>query len=203
MTTIAILSQKGGAGKSTLARALAVAALEDGRRSAIIDADPQGTIVAWASRRVAKAPAVVALDGQPLDATAARWRQAGAEVIVIDTPPHARAVIALAAELADVVLIPVRPSPDDLAAVGPTVEIVRALNRPYGIVFNAAPPRGAALALARAALSAFGHVCPIAVVERLGHQYAAAEGLTVLEREPKSNGAEEIRAVWRWLLDRS
>ncbi|MBF0395050.1 MAG: ParA family protein, partial [Alphaproteobacteria bacterium] len=200
MKTIAILSQKGGAGKSTLARALAVAALEDGRPAAIIDADPQGTVLAWAGRRDAKAPAVAGLDGLPLERTAARWEEAGAEVLLLDTPPHATALIGIAAKLADVILIPVRPSPDDLAAIGPTVEIARQVGKPFGIVFNAAPPRGAALMLARAALTTFGHVCPTAVVERLGHQYASAEGLTILEREPRSPGAEEVRAVWRWVL---
>lgn len=202
MTIIAVLSQKGGAGKSTLARAMAVAALADGKSSVCIDADPQGTVIKWGRRRSARAPSVVGLDGRTLSEVVGEWQERGAAVIIIDTPPHVRPLVAVAAAAADVVVIPVRPSPDDLEAVGATVAIVREVGRPAGLVINAAPPRGASLALARSALATFSlPICPTALVERLTHQYASAEGLTALEREAGGKAAEEVLAVWRWLWD--
>lgn len=193
------MSQKGGAGKSTLARAFAVAGLMDGRRAAIIDADPQGTVAGWAKRRQAKAPAVVGLDGRTLADVLADLRDKGAELAIIDTPPHVKPLVSIAATEADAVAVPVRPSPDDLAAVGGTLAIVREIGKPAGIILNHAPVKSPALTMARAALSTFGlPIAPVALVERMAHQYAAAEGLTALEREPDGKAAAEIREVWQW-----
>jgi chromosome partitioning protein len=202
MKTIAVASQKGGVGKSLLTRSLAVAALAEGQRAAIIDADPQASALKWAGRRPHAAPTVRPVGPGGLREALDAYRQAGADLVVIDTPPHARPVVSLAAELADVVIIPVKPYPDDLEAIGATVEIVREINRRAGIVINAAPPKSAALALARAALATFGlPICPVTVVERLSHPYAIAEGVTATEREPNSKAAAEIAGLWAWVRD--
>jgi len=202
MITIAICSQKGGVGKSLLTRALAVAALAEGRRAAILDADPQGSSLKWSGRRPYPAPTVRPVGPGGLREALDACRLAGAELVFIDTPPHARPVVSLAAELADAVLVPVKPYPDDLEAIGATVEIIRAVGRPAGIVINAAAPKSAALTLARAALSTFNlPICPITIVERLSHPYAIAEGMTASEREPGSKAAAEILALWSWVRD--
>jgi chromosome partitioning protein len=199
MKIIAILSQKGGAGKSTLARAFAVAGLMDGQRTAIIDADPQGTVAGWAKRRQAKAPTVATLDGRTLIDVLADIRTKGAQLAIIDTPPHVKPLVSLAVTEADAVAVPVRPSPDDLAAVGGTLAIVRESGKPAGIIINHAPAKSLALTMARTALATFGlPIAPVALVERMAHQYAAAEGLTALEREPDGKAATEINVVWQW-----
>lgn len=111
MTIIAIVSQKGGAGKTTLAVHLAAAAERRGEVALIIDADPQATASQWAAWREEQPPEVI--DSAP-PRIAAKIRQAGeagATFIVIDTPPHADAAASKAMEVADLALIPCRPSP--------------------------------------------------------------------------------------------
>lgn len=202
MKTITIASQKGGVGKSLLTRSLAVAALAEGRRAAILDADPQGSAVKWSGRRPYPAPTVRPVGQGGLREALESYRAAGADLVLIDTPPHARPIVSLATELADAIIIPVKPYPDDLEAVGATVEIVREIGRPAGIVINSAPPKSAALTLARAALATFGlPICPVTVVERLSHPYAIAEGVTASEREPSSKAAAEIDGLWSWVRD--
>lgn len=200
MKILAIASQKGGVGKSLIARALAVTALGDGLRSAIIDADPQGSATKWSTRRPFPAPAIRPLGQGGLHEAIADFKKVGADLILIDTPPHARPVVSMAAELADAVIIPVRPFPDDLEAVGTTVEIVRTVGRKAGIIINGAPPKSSAVTMARAALATFSlPICPTIIVERLSHPYSVAEGLTATEREPNSKAAAEITALWTWV----
>ena len=125
MKTILIAAQKGGAGKTTLTRNLAVAAAEDGRHVLCLDLDPQGSLRGWWESREADSPSM--LDRDPLPAEiraaigAARERF---DLCIIDTPPAASEWLAEAIDAADLVLIPVRPSPDDLRAVGTTLAAV-------------------------------------------------------------------------------
>jgi len=199
MKILALMSQKGGSGKSTLARSLAVAGLCDEKRVALIDADPQQTVIRWAQQRESTAPTVFSTDQKPLPEIIAQARAAGAEFCIIDTPPHLRPLIALVANSVDAVIIPVRPSPDDLVAIGATIEIIRAVSVRAGIVINAAPIRTQSAILARSALSAFAlPICPSVISDRIAHQYAASEGLTALEYEPSGKAASEVSLVWQW-----
>lgn len=202
MKVLTVASQKGGVGKSLLTRALAVCALAHGRRAGILDADPQGSCVKWSGRRPHAAPTVRPVGQGGLREAVESYRQAGADLVIIDTPPHARPIVSLAAELADFVLVPVKPYPDDLEALGATIEILRGVKVPAGIVINMTAPKSAALTLARAALATFGlPICPTSLVERLSHPYAVAEGLTASEREPSSKAAAEIGALYGWIVD--
>ena len=118
MKTIVIAAQKGGAGKTTLARNLAVAASQDGRDVLCLDLDPQGSLRAWWEGRDADAPSMLDRDPAPdvLRATL-NAAQAQFDLCIIDTPPAAPEWLAEALGAADLVLISVRPSPDDLRAV--------------------------------------------------------------------------------------
>lgn len=200
MEVIAIASQKGGVGKSLLARAFAVAGLIEGKRAAIIDTDPQGNSASWGRRRPHPAPLVLTTEKDPLPRLLERLAANGAELVIIDTPPHAKPIVSLAVEHAGAVIVPVRPYPDDLEAVGPTVQIIRAAGKRAGIVLNATPARAQAVTLARGALATFGlPISPTALCDRVSHPYAIAEGLTAQEREPHSKAAEEVAAVWAWV----
>ena len=117
MTTIAIVSQKGGTGKTTLAIHLAAAAERQGQVALIIDADPQATASQWAVWRDEAPPEVIDSAPSRISAKIARAKEAGATFIVIDTPPHADTTASSAMEAADLVLIPCRPSAFDLAAI--------------------------------------------------------------------------------------
>ena len=100
MNILAALSQKGGTGKSTLARSLAVAGLLDKRKVAIIDADPQGAVVAWGKRREHKVPNIVALGGSTIASQVEALKGRGANLVIIDTPPHAQPTNNMATEAA-------------------------------------------------------------------------------------------------------
>lgn len=199
MRVITLASRKGGVGKSSVSRGLAVQSLIDGKRAAIIDADPQGTVLAWAKRREAKAPTVQGLDGTTLEARLSALERGGAEIVFIDTPPSIHPVIAMAAEASDLVLVVTGPYPDDLSAIGSTIQVAKGQGRAGGIILNRAPTKSAALQLARGALAVFNlAICPTAIVQRVAHPYSSADGMTPQEWEPGGHAAKEIEKVWSW-----
>jgi chromosome partitioning protein len=197
---LAVVARKGGVGKSTFARSIAVQALIDGHKAAIIDADEQATSFKWSRRRKENAPAVVQLDGRTLAEAVAELKGRRAEFIVIDTPPHDQPIINIAAEAADAALIVTQPYPDDLQEVGVAAAILHRIGKAAGIVLNNTPARAHALTMARAALTAFPMpTCPTAITHLMSHPYASAEGQTAQEREPKGKAATELADVWDWL----
>lgn len=200
MQVIAVIAQKGGVGKSMLARSLAVQGLIDGRKTAILDADPQGTVVSWGRRRSMAAPTVIELGSGTLPREIEALRELGAELVVIDTPPHAQPIISVAASSADALLLITGPYPEDLEQVGVAAGITQALRKPAGIILNKTPAKAHAIILARTALTAFQMpVCPTALTNLVSHPYASAEGLTAQEREPRGRAAAEVREVWSWV----
>src|SRR5271168_5302420 len=114
MKTIAIISQKGGAGKTTLSVHLATAAAAAGHRTAIIDLDPQGTAASWGDRREAAEPEVISGQAVRLPAMVATAKENGADLLVLDTAPNADQAASYAAKIADLVLIPCRAAAFDL-----------------------------------------------------------------------------------------
>ena len=200
MKVLAVLAQKGGVGKSMLARSLAVQGLMDGFKTAVLDADPQGTVMAWGRRRKLGAPSIVSLGSQTIAEAVRDLAVRGADLVVIDTPPHSQPIISLAAAVADAAILVTGPFPEDLEQVGVAAGIVQSLGKPAGIVLNKTPPKSHALTLARAALTTFQlPICPTALVLLLSHPYASAEGLTAQEREPGSKAAAELAEVWAWI----
>ena len=140
MKTILIAAQKGGSGKTTLTRNLAVAAAENGRNVLCLDLDPQGSLRGWWESREADSPSMLDRDPLPdvlrttLDAARERF-----DLCIIDTPPAASEWLTEALAAADLVLIPVRPSPDDLRAVGTTLAAVNGSDMPFAFVMSQTP----------------------------------------------------------------
>lgn len=197
---LAVVARKGGVGKSTLARSIAVQALIEGHKAAIIDADEQATSFKWSRRRKERAPTVEQLDGRTLAEAVAGLKERGAAFIVIDTPPHDQPIINIAADIADASLIITQPYPDDLQEVGVAASILQRTGKAAGIVLNNTPTRAHALTMARAALTAFPMpTCPTALTHLMSHPYASAEGQTAQEREPKGKAAAELADLWAWL----
>ena len=154
MHTIAIISRKGGAGKTTVAIHLAGAAEQAGRTSAILDLDPQASATAWSDIRQTDRPEVhVCLPQRLSHALAA---VSGCDLVVLDTAPHAEGGALAAARAADIVLIPCRPSYFDLYSVDAALDIARITGTPTLAVLNAIPPRGRSADQARKALSDWG-----------------------------------------------
>jgi chromosome partitioning protein len=204
--SLAIMAQKGGAGKTTLALHLYGAALR--RRPALFDLDPQQSAAKWAARRAAAHPeappaAVAALDPRQLGA---RLRQLAGDdcgLAILDTSPRADASAAIVAQFADLVLIPCRPSALDLDAVGSTIEIARLARKPAQIVINAAPPVGRLAGEAIAALRAAGYpVLDRVVAQRAALAHALNSGATIGEYAPASKAAAEIAGLFAELATR-
>jgi chromosome partitioning protein len=197
MKTLAILAQKGGSGKTTVAVHMAVCAARQKRKVAIIDIDPQRSAFQWNASRP---------DGQKLDAVTAdaddlagllqKAKAGGIDLAIIDTAPHSNAAAAIAARLADYVLIPCRPARFDLDAIASTIDIARAANTPAAVVINAAP-RGRLADEARAALARKGvTVIPTVLHQRAAYSHAVIDGRSVHEYEPKGAAAEEIDELY-------
>lgn len=200
MKTIALLGAKGGGGKSTLAIHLSVAAMIDGRRSAIADVDPQKSAAFWRNARTRAEPEVVSVSAGNLDDALKAAKNDGYQVLFLDTPPHTASVTAKAAKLADYILIPVQPSPLDIAALSPTVEIVKASNKPSAVVINRTQARSVDTADALEAVKAMGlTAAPVCISDRVAYKRALLEGLTVNEYDATGAAASEITALWTWI----
>jgi chromosome partitioning protein len=203
MKTVALLSQKGGSGKSTLSVHLAVIAQASGRRTVLIDVDPQRSAAGWWETRAADTPEMVETQPSELRGVLEAARADGVSLCVVDTRPSAGADAATAAALADLVFIPTRPAIFDLKAIGATVEIVAAAQVPAFIVLNGAPPsRGfgeaSTTADARRALADYDiPVAPVTIGLRAALAHALVDGRAVNEFDPTGKAAQEMARLWK------
>ncbi len=204
MKVIAVIAQKGGAGKTTLSIGIAVAATLDGLTVAVIDLDAQATAANWGDRREAEEPVVISAQAARLAKILEAARRQGADLVVIDTAPRAEQGALAAAQAADLVLIPCRPTIYDLETVHTTVELVRlAGSPPAAVVLNGVPPRGTREHQAREVLADLGaSVCPAGLGHRAAIEHAAALGLSTQEYEPHGKAAEEMAAVYMFVSQR-
>lgn len=203
MKILVLASQKGGAGKTTLAAHLAVAAEQAGAGPAVLlDTDPQGSLSAWWNSREAETPALASATLAELPAKLAGLAEAGFKLAVIDTPPAITAAIRDVVKLADLVLIPTRPSPHDLRAVGSTVDIAQETGRPFAFAVTQAKPTARLTVQAVAALSAHGAVAPAIVHDRVDYAASMVDGRTVQEADSKSRSAEEVAQLFAFVQER-
>ena len=197
---IAIAAQKGGAGKTTIAAHLAVHALKAGQERVLLaDTDPQGSLTQWWRARDDDRLALATLTLDDLAAQPAALRGKGASTAIVDTPPALTTSIERVIGLADFVLIPVRPSPHDLRAIGATVELVRRARKPFVFVVNGAAPRANITAEAVAALSEHGRVAPVILYQRTEFAASMIDGRTVMEVAAEGRSAQEIAQLWDYI----
>ena len=192
MWTLILHTPKGGSGKSTLARELAVAA-SGALRVALADLDPQGTTAGWYQRRGATAPALVNLD--PSKQTE-YLVEAGVDLLVIDTPPGQPPYIGKLLAGADLVLVPVRPTPDDLLAAAPIASSL-ARHPAWAFVLSQVPPRTRMLPGALRQLAALGRVAPVQLTFRADYPAAAISGQAASEFAGKAAG--EALELWTYV----
>jgi len=201
MKTIAIISQKGGAGKTTVAIHLAVAAEKRGMNTAIFDLDPQASAASWSDKRSAPSPAVVSAQAARLPSLLEQASAQSADLVIIDSAPNADAASLAAARAADLILIPCRPSAFDLNAIGTTLNLAAVAGKLAFVLLNAVPPQGKVGEEARNALEAGG----VSVAEPMLHQlvaysHAVNDGRSAQEFDPKSKAAAEIEALFGWVV---
>ena len=200
MYTVALISRKGGAGKTTLACGLAVAGERAGLTTALVDLDPQGSASAWSGLRASDSPAVVMGSAPQLPVLLAAAREAAADLAIIDTAPHSTGAAFKAAQAADLVLIPCRASVADLHAIGTSIEISRTARTAAAVVLNAAPVQGPLVSQAQAAIAAYEvNMVPMVLHQRVAHVHAFTNGLTAPEFARTSKAAGELAALFDWV----
>ncbi|MCJ2140052.1 ParA family protein [Methylobacterium sp. E-066] len=202
MQTITIAARKGGVGKTTLATHLSVIAAGPGKPVLLFDTDPQRSLKWWWDLRQGETPALIECEARELPKILPAAEGEGVAYSIIDTPPHAEASIADAMRVADLVLVPTRPGPFDLAAVATTLDLAQRVGKTPLAIINHAPPRtGAAepaiVSEARETLTRMGATVARAVVsQRVAMSHAVIGGQTVNEFEPNGRAAEEMLALW-------
>jgi chromosome partitioning protein len=203
MKTVVFASQKGGVGKTTLTAHLAVAAEIAGDGPCVlIDTDPQASLAAWWNGRTAETPKFAPMALKELSEKLVLLGAAGFAYAFIDTPPAITESIRTVVEQADFVLIPTRPSPHDLRAVGHTVDLVAEAHRPFAFAVTQAKANSRLTVQTMAALSAHGVVAPAIVHDRVDYAASMTDGRTVLEVDPKGRSAAEVAELWQFVKTR-
>jgi chromosome partitioning protein len=200
-TVIVVAATKGGVGKTTLTLNLAAAAEAAGDGpSAMLDMDPQGSLTHLYNRRKREGgPLMLAAGDGSLADTLAAARQSGIRMVVIDTPPAFLDMIRACVEVADLVVVPARPSPLDLEAVGPTIDIVETARKPLVLVVNAAKVRTRLKGDAGRVLAQHGKVAPIDLVDRISYSEAMIDGLAALEYDPSGPATKEVGELYEYI----
>jgi chromosome partitioning protein len=200
MKVIAIVSEKGGAGKTITAVNLAVIAESYGKATVIFDTDPRANSAVWGDKRPDQIPQVIPAQAPRLSVLLDRAREQKADLVIIDTPGNALSVAEVVCSFADLILIPCRPSPPDLVSIVPTVKVALASSKPAFVLINAAPVQGAETQEARQAMEAVGvQVCPVVIHSRKAFSSRFHEGLAALDIESKGKAAGEARALFLWV----
>lgn len=218
---ITFATQKGGAGKTTLATSFAVAAAEAGETVVLFDLDFQRSAMAWREQRhqpkSSSNPSPVAQPNRPIveafpadklaqmPAMLKGLEGKGITLVVLDTPGADNATVNAALAASDFAVIPLAPTRIDLGAIRPTVQAVMRTNAKFGFLLNNCPtqpnnPRPEKMATG---LSALGPVAPVRIVRRADYQDAYAEGKGVTEWAPDSPAAQEVRTLVEWINEQT
>ena len=202
MQVIAIISQKGGAGKTTLALNLAVASEMTGQSTAIFDLDPQASSMGWKDSRVEDYPAVVSLHSARISYYLDKARRSGAKLVIFDTAPHSQKDALEAAQVSDLILIPCKPSLVDLRAISSSVKIAHLAEKPVVAILTQTQTRGSLTNEAAEAIKSYEiDLAPITIGNRMAFVHAFTAGKGVLEIEPQSKASEEITALFSFITN--
>jgi chromosome partitioning protein len=200
---VTIAQQKGGAGKTTMAAHLAVAWAQSGRNKvAIVDIDPQGSLGQWYKVRAERMGdeetnlTFAAISGWRVRSELDRLKHTH-DIIVIDSPPHTDAEARTAIRAADLVVVPLQPSPMDVWATGATINICKQEKVPVKMVLNRVPPTAKITEVVSGAMIGL-------TSNRFGNRVAFAgsliQGKGVTESDPNSIAAEEVRALAKEIM---
>ncbi|MGD9724652.1 MAG: AAA family ATPase [Pirellulales bacterium] len=203
MKVIALVTQKGGSGKSTLCVSLAVAAQEAGNAVCILEIDRQATATQWSQTRQGEPPEVAQVPADKLEATMSKVAEGAYDFVFIDTPGIDSPGTNAAIRLADLCLIPCRPTPADLRGVGPTLATIHRLEKDFAFVLNQTPPKSYRVRDTAEGLKVLGMLAEVNIVMRNDHQDAMGTGQGVTELNPTGAAADEMRRLWAWVDNRT
>jgi len=203
MKIIVIASQKGGSSKTTLVAHLAVAAEQNNiSPTVLIDMDPQASLSSWWNVREDNMPALATSSLKDLPEKIKALKEVGVKLLIIDTPPAITNAIYEVVKLADLVIVPTRPSPHDLRAVGSTIDIIKKVKRPFVFIITQAKANTRLTIQTIAALSEHGTVSPIIIHDRVDYASSMIDGRTVIETDKKGKSSEEIKKLLSFVLTR-
>lgn len=208
MQIIALIAQKGGVGKTTLAIHLATAFAAEGRATLLLDLDPQSSAAEWKDHRAAEQPLVMSIVPARLAKVLEEARAIDAEIVILDTAPHSEGTALEAARLADLVLVPCQPTIMDLRAMAKTVELLRLVRKPAFAVLNNVPAQGTIADEAALTITQdFGlEVAPARFGDRVAFSRCMLAGQAAQEMEPAGKAAHEVEQMRKWVstqLDKS
>ena len=200
MNTLAVLSRKGGTGKTTLTVNLAVAAERAGHKVVIVDLDSQASASEWGDWRETKTPQVISVHSARLPQELHKLKQQGITFAILDTPPKIEDIALDAAKAADLAIIPCKLGAFDLKAIEKTILVGNMAKCPMRIVFNAVRARSSMLHPAKRAVQVYEvNVAPCVIGDRVVFSHSVIEGLGVMEYEPKGKASIEIQALFRYI----
>lgn len=194
---LTIANRKGGAGKSTCAAHLSLAATKSGYKTILIDLDPQKTLETWWKKRVEENPYLTDIDPQKIEDVIGNLNEHDFDLCIIDTPGDTSINATSGLKVADLVLIPSKPTAPDLQAIGRTIATIKSLEKPYLFVITQAIARTKIAMQGAAVLSEFGIVVP----ETMGHRIAYANAMNIgsSAAEEDKQAAEEIELIWNFV----
>lgn len=197
MRILTVANRKGDAGKSTCAAHLALASVKDGIKTIIIDLDPQKTLEGWWNRRESEDLPLIDLPDKNQEDILENLAQKGFELCIVDTPGDASLNSRLGISLADLVLIPSKPTAPDLSAIGRTISMVEEQEKKYVFVLTQGIVRAKATFQASSVLSSFGAVAPAVITNRTSYASAMDIGNSACEIDKAAE--EEIKEVWNFI----
>lgn len=202
MRVIALATQKGGAGKTTLCGHLAVQAERAGDGPvALIDSDPQASLADWWNERskFTETPRLVQIGPGGLRVTLDALQEHDIRTVLIDTPGRIDNAIQEIIGMATLVVVPAKPSPHDLRVIVRTAAMISKIGTRMAFIVNDAPVRGRMNASAEAVMAAFGSVSKTLCHTRQDYKTSMIDGRTAVEIDPMSAAAEEIAEVWKFV----
>ena len=198
MIKIAIISQKGGAGKTTLAINLAVEAERNNLSSLLIDLDPQSSATEWSDSRKEDYPVVMSAHASRMVTLIEKAEANNASFLFIDTAPHSENSALEAAKIADLVLIPCRAGILDIKAIQSSLNICRLANKKSLVILNALPSQPVIVEEAKKAIETIGgDVCKHTIGQRIVFSHAMTASLGVVEFDIKSKATKEIQNIFK------
>ncbi|WP_176559578.1 ParA family protein [Rubellimicrobium roseum] len=198
MKTICVVAQKGGAGKTTTARNLSVAAAETGKRVCLIDTDPQQSLRQWWDARESDEPKLFSVGPEDDLAAVMQTMRDHFDLCVIDTPPAASTSLQPVLEASDLAIVPVRTSGDDLRAVGATLNLLKQTKTPFVFLLSQVLPRAKVTTMALQTLAQHGRVAPVQVAQRTIYAEASVTGQGVTETTD-TRAAEEFQSLYGYI----
>ena len=200
MRTISLINQKGGVGKTTVALHLAAAFWQGGQNVVVLDLDPQASASEWHDSRSVEMPHVESIQPARLAKVVEHTRDIGADILILDTAPHAEATALDAARCSDLVLVPCQPSIMDLRAMRKTVDLLKLVKVPAFAVLNSVPPHSSVAdeAAEMIEITLKIPVCPIRLGDRVAYNRCLITGQAAQEYEPTGKAAHEVEQLYVW-----